>query len=89
MTTPIIKCPDRYIDTTIDDEIVLLDLESADFFSLSGTSISIWQLIDGSRTREDITAAVAAEYGVVAADIEAEVAEFLDQLLKGGFARNA
>jgi hypothetical protein len=89
MTTAIIKCPDRYIDTTIDDEIVLLALDSADFFSLTGTSISIWQLIDGSRTRAEITSAVAAEYGVAASEIESEVAEFIDQLVEGGFARNA
>lgn len=89
MTTAIIKCPDRYIDTTIDDEVVLLDLESADFFSLSGTGLAIWELIDGARSQPDITAAVAADYGVETADIETEVSEFLEQLRAGGFVRNA
>lgn len=79
MTAALRKLDDTFSETAIDDEIVLMSLESGDFFSLQGTARSIWLLIDGSRTRANIVAALAAEYdvepGAIAPDLDAFVAE--------------
>ena len=73
---------DRFTETAIDDEIVVMKLDTGDFFSLSGTAAAAWRLIDGSRDRPDIVAALAAEFdadnGRIAADVDAFLLELCD-----------
>lgn len=69
----------RYAETKIDDETVVMSLETGDFFSLTGTAQAIWRLLDGTRDRAAILAALAADYEapetVIAAEYDAFVAE--------------
>lgn len=78
------KATDRFSETAIDDEIVVMNLESGDFFSLTGTAKSIWELIDGDRDRaallRDLAKAFAASEEEIAGDVDA----FLDQLGAAG-----
>lgn len=78
------KASDRFSETTIDDEIVVMNLESGDFFSLTGTARDIWLLIDGRRNEGALVAALAADYGVDEATIGPDVADFLTQLEAAG-----
>ena len=78
------KASDRFSETTIDDEIVVMNLESGDFFSLTGTARDIWLLIDGRRDEGALVAALAADYGVDEATIGLDVADFLTQLEAAG-----
>ena len=70
----------KFSETQIDDEFVVMVLDSGDFFSLAGTAGSIWGLIDGSRSRDAIVAALAEAYQVLAADIAGDVDDFLGAL---------
>ena len=76
------KLPERFTETAIDDEIVVMKLENGDFFSLSGTAAAAWRLIDGNRDRPAIVAALAAEFdaddGRIAADVDAFLLELCD-----------
>ncbi|MFM5907040.1 MAG: PqqD family protein, partial [Novosphingobium sp.] len=63
MTKPLVKHPDRFVETAIDDETVVMDIDSAEFFSLNETAGAVWRAIDGTRNRQEVLAAVAAEYG--------------------------
>ncbi len=76
----IAKDPSKFVETQIDDEVVLMDLASGDFFSLDGTSLAIWRMIDGSRDEAQIVSAIAKEYGVEAAQVAADVGAFLSDL---------
>jgi Coenzyme PQQ synthesis protein D (PqqD) len=80
MTAPLTKLTDRYVETAIDDETVVMDMDSAEFFSLNETAGAVWRAIDGLRGRDEIVAAVAAEYGAepqtLADDIDAVLAKF-------------
>jgi len=87
MTGRLIKCADRFVETSIDDETVVMDLESGDFFSLSGSALTIWSLIDGRRDTAAILADLAAEYGTDEATIADEVAAFVTELADFGFLR--
>ena len=78
------KAEDRFNETAIDDEVVVMNLDSGDFFSLTGTAGSIWQLIDGSRDRAAVLAALAAEYGVEPDEIAGDLDAFLAQLREAG-----
>ncbi|MBV1918785.1 MAG: PqqD family protein [Sphingomonadaceae bacterium] len=69
-----------FSETQIDDEFVVMVLDSGEFLSLSGTAGSIWSLIDGTRGRDAILAALAEEYAVPSSGIERDVDEFLATL---------
>jgi len=85
MSGAVLKCDGNFIEQLIDDEIVLLDLDSADFFSLSGTARDVWSLVDGARDRDAIIAALAEEYDCSADQIDGDVEQFLEQMVAGGF----
>lgn len=84
MTGILIKRPERFVETDIDDEVVVMDLSSGNFFSLKDTALEIWRLIDGTRDRASITAALAAAYTVQDSEIAEDVGAFLDQALAAG-----
>ncbi len=85
MTTPLVKLADRYVETAIDDETVVMDMDSAEFFSLNQTAGAVWRMIDGTRNRDAIIAALAADYGVEVGAISAEVDEVLGKFREAGF----
>ena len=74
----ITKQAERFAETDVDDEIVVMRLDNGDFFSLSGTAAAIWRLIDGTRDRAALLAAVADQFDGdetrVAADVDALLA---------------
>lgn len=78
------KTEGRFVETMIDDEAVVMDLDSGNFFSMTGTALAIWQLIDGNRDRDAIVAALTERYGQTA-ELQCEVESFLDDLAKTGF----
>ena len=80
----IVKQSGRFTETDIDDEIVVMRLDSGEFFSLAGTGAAIWRLIDGSRDRAGLVAALAAEYESDKDEIAADVDEFLAKLEEQG-----
>jgi hypothetical protein len=85
MSRAVTKCSDNFIEQVIDDEVVLLDLDSADFFSLSGTARDVWNLVDGARDREAIVVELAKAYDGIAEQIGEDVDAFLEQMIAGGF----
>jgi hypothetical protein len=83
------KRPDRFTETEVDDEIVVMRLDSGEFFSLSGTAAATWRLIDGTRARDEILDALAAAYGTDESAIVADVDDFLAQLKEQGLIATA
>ena len=79
MTVPA-KDPERFVETAIDDEVVVMRLDSGEFFSLSGTARAIWGLIDGQRDRAAILDALAQAYDAPDEGFAAEVDAFLAEL---------
>ena len=85
MSQAIRKAEGRISETEIDDEIVVMSLDSGDFFSLTGPGQAIWQLIDGQRDRAALIAALAEIYDAptlqLADDVDAFVTTLLDAKL--------
>lgn len=73
-----------FSETAIDEEIVVMSLASGDFFSLTGTGKVIWELLDGTRTREALLAELASEFGLREQDLASDVDAFLAQLGDAG-----
>jgi len=80
----IAKRPDRFTEADIDEEIVIMRLDNGEFFSLSGTGADIWRLIDGSRDRETLVAALAKDFDADEQRIAADVDALLRQLRETG-----
>ena len=78
--TILAKQSDRFTETDIDDEIVVMRLDTGEFFSLAGTGAAAWRLIDGTRDRSALITALATEFDGVEAEIAADIDEFLAQL---------
>lgn len=85
MTALITKLPERFSESMIDDEVVVMSLDSGDFFSLTDTSREIWLLIDGTGSRDSIIAELVRAYEGELEAISIDVDDFLSQLQKNGF----
>ena len=84
MTTTITKRPDQFSETAIDDEIVVMSLDSGDFFSLSGTGRTIWQLLDSHSNRAALLTELACSYGQEERAIAEELDLFIASLAQAG-----
>lgn len=78
------KADGAYSETAIDDEIVVMSLEDGDFFSLTGSARAIWLLIDGTRSRAAVLAALAAEFSCPEGEIAPDLDAFLADLSGAG-----
>ena len=78
------KTNGAFSETAIDDEIVVMNLENGDFFSLTGSARAIWLLIDGTRSRAAVLAALAAQFSCTEADIAPDLDAFLADLGAAG-----
>jgi pyrroloquinoline quinone biosynthesis protein D len=84
MTDPIRKRSNDFTETEVDGEVIVLHLGTGDFFSLTGTGREIWRLIDGTRDREAVLAALAAGYETEETGMAGEVDGFLSELRNAG-----
>lgn len=82
--TLLAKQAGRFTETEIDDEIVVMRLDTGEFFSLTGTAAETWRLIDGTRDRSALVKALAAGFGGGEGDIAPDVDEFLTRLKELG-----
>lgn len=71
---------DAFSETELDDEIVVMKLDSGEFLSLMGSGAAIWRLIDGARDRDALVAALCEEFAGDATKIAVDVDAFLDEL---------
>jgi hypothetical protein len=78
------KNPDM-VSRLIGDESILVpirrnvaDLESV--FTLGGTGVRIWELIDGKRTVGELLARVVEEFDIAPEEAEADLGEYLQSL---------
>lgn len=82
--TALAKDPARFVETSIEQEIVIMLLDSGDFFSLEGTGRAAWDAIDGSRDRDGVLSVLADRYGTTPDAIAGEVDAFLAELREAG-----
>ena len=53
------KLKDNFVVTQVDDEVLIVDLDGGELFSLSGTGRAVWEAIDGKRDADAIAALLA------------------------------
>ncbi len=79
----------RLIAADMDGDLVMMSIESGEYFGLGGVGTRVWELIATPHTLTQLTQAICAEYEVDEATCEADVRRFLADLLANGLAVRA
>ncbi|WP_226699639.1 PqqD family protein [Qipengyuania gaetbuli] len=74
------KLTGNFAATDVDGELLIVDLDGGELFSLSGTARSVWDSIDGRRDESQIAEHLSAAFDVDAATLEADIAVFVEEL---------
>ena len=68
----------------VDDETVILDLESGMYFGLDGVGKRIWEAVAEGKTLRDIAATISSEFEVEEAQALNDIFEFTADLVERG-----
>lgn len=78
------------VDAHVDSELVVMNINSLDYYRFNEVAGRIWELIGSARISEDaLCVALQEEYDVSEAQCRSSVATFLDEALSRGFLRTA
>ena len=83
------KLTEHFIATRVDDEILIVDLDGGELFSLLGTAQAIWDAIDGRRDAAAIADLMAERFTGDRDTIAVEAAELLHALEKAKLVESA
>lgn len=84
MGAALAKLTDRFTETGIDDETVVMNIDTGEFYALRDSGKVIWELIDGVRDRDALLSALAGEFGCGIDEIAADVDGFVAGLRQAG-----
>ena len=63
----------------LDDEIIVLDTSSGDFYSLNKTATEVWKALERQTPVEDIAVGLVVKYGITPAQATADVLELTQE----------
>ena len=72
------------LETTLDNEIVLMSIERGNYFGLEATAKHIWQLLELPQTKEILLEKLSNEYEAEREVIDRDLDDFLKKLLDNG-----
>lgn len=76
--------PPQVMSRQVDDETVLLDLESGLYFGLDGVGQRIWESVAGGLGLREAVSAIVSEYDVDRERAAEDVLEFAGMLVERG-----
>jgi hypothetical protein len=74
--------PGRVVHETIDGEVIIIQLERGNYYSLSGTGEEIWRMLGDGLSRNQLIARLEGRYSAADGEIPAAVDALLQQLLE-------
>lgn len=69
------------IHETIDDEVVIVDLDKGFYYSLRSSAAQIWSKLIAGHSEEEIIKTISDRYDIDLADVESPVIDFIHQLV--------
>ena len=66
----------------IQDEIVMMDIESGEYYSLNSVATRIWELLENEMNMQDLCNALLNEYDVEKEQCHKEAKEHLGKLIE-------
>ena len=79
-----LSIPTHVVSRVIDDETVLLNLESGLYFGVDQVGQRIWQLVGEGESLRSIVDRIVAEYEVEATQAATDVLDFATMLVEKG-----
>jgi hypothetical protein len=76
----------RAIWRVVDGEAVILDLDGGQYFGLNQVGTRIWELLKEGRSSASIRALLSEEYDAGEAELDQDIALFIQELVKMGLA---
>jgi len=83
LNTPITQIPDL-VATDMDGDTVMMSIERGEYFGIGGVGSRVWDLLAQPTTLAKITQAICAEYSVDEATCQADMQDFVAELIKNG-----
>lgn len=74
----------QVVREVFDDEVIIINMESGNYFSLNNTGAYVWTLIEASYQAEGIAGRLCDEFEGADASTASHVDELLDKLLNEG-----
>lgn len=76
--------PTRIVHEALEDEVVVVNLDSGCYYMLDGTAPAIWDLLAGGASVDETVRELVHRYPADDTVIEGSVSEFVDQLAQEG-----
>jgi hypothetical protein len=74
--------PVKVVHETIDGEVIVIQLERGNYFSLSGSGERVWALLAAGHTSAEASALLSEHYGMPSDEVERLVNELVQQLVE-------
>ena len=84
LDTLAIAAQETVLSQEVDGEIVLLNIESGEYFGLNEVGSRIWTLLQEGRLADEILGTLVSEYDVPEVVLKSDVQLFLQQLFSKG-----
>ncbi|MFQ5351045.1 MAG: PqqD family protein [Thermoanaerobaculia bacterium] len=81
---PRFRIPEHVLARKLDDEMVLLNLDSGEYFGLNDTGTRVWELLADGCSRQQIVDRLTEEFEVAADDASGHVTALCDELVEAG-----
>jgi hypothetical protein len=72
----------QVIDRVVDEEALLIHLQSGTYFSLNQVGTRVWEIMDGSKTVAELAAVIASEYEVSQEQAQTDVSNLVNELVE-------
>ncbi len=80
----IVFAANKQLSFDLNDNAVILDLESGQYYRVKGAALLIWNLIRDPKPVADLINSILSEYEIGFEQCEIEVLEFLSELVTEG-----
>ena len=84
LMTSTVTRSDQVLSTDLGGEIVMMDLESGEYFNMKDTAHRIWELVETPKTVGDLVEALQAEFSVDPDTCQKDVTSFVAELQSAG-----
>lgn len=72
------------VSTEVDDHVVLLNIESQEFYTIDLLAKEIWQLLEAGESKSAIVRRIVEQYDVSQRQAEVDSNAFLQQMITAG-----
>jgi len=78
---------DTVYSQDVNDELVLLDMKTENYFGLDSVARDIWKLLEAGKTLQEAYDTLLKMYEVEADQLHADIEAFIEKLIESGLAK--